>query len=410
MGHAAASFSRSERPYPGAGDVSSTSFDPDALIEEARAATGLSDLGEGGIRERLAVLCETYEHHVWDEAGRRRNRRRVLGLLSTRLRVEAALRAHPEILDRPLGSPMVLTGLPRSGTSALFNLLAADPAARPLLLWETQFPDPAAGLAEGEDDPRHLAMKRYYEDAQKKNPEFTKMHFASADTPEECVLLQSYAWYREQDLGPMYAYYRKLLQLLDWQRPGERWLLKTPAHMWAIEALIEHFPDVSIVWSHRDPGLCVASICSMTSNLLRGCALDDRDLGPIVMDFYATSLERGLEARDRCDPARFLDVSHDDFVADALGVALRIYGHFGLPVSARARAALESHVAANPRGKHGRHDYSLDQYGLEPGAVLKRFEGYIERFGVETGRSTGNRGATADPGPRHGDEEGSDHE
>jgi hypothetical protein len=383
--------------------VSSASFDPDVLIEEARAATGLQDLGEDPIREGLAVLCQTYEHDAWDEAARRRNRRRVLGLLSTRLRVEAALRAHPEILDRPLRRPMVLTGLPRSGTSALFNLLAADPAARPLLLWETQYPDPAEGLAEGEDDPRYLAMKRYYEEAQQKNPEFTKMHFASADTPEECVLLQSHAfcgvhhgvevmlepyasWYREQDLGPMYAYYRKLLQLLDWQRPGERWLLKTPAHMWAIEALIEQFPDVSIVWSHRDPQLCVASICSMTSNLMRGCAVDDRDLGPIVMDFYATSLERGLAARDRCDPARFVDVSHDDFVADAMGSALRIYGQFGMPVTAQARESLESHVATHPRGKHGRHDYSLEQYGLDPRDVLNRFERYIVRFSVETGR------------------------
>jgi len=105
-----------------------------------------------------------------------------------------------------------------------------------------------------------------------------------------------------------------------------------------------------------------------------------------VMDFYATSLERGLAARDRCDSARFVDVDHDDFVADAMGIALRVYGDFDLAMSAQARAAIERHVAANPKGKHGRHEYSLEQYGLEPDAVLKRFEGYIERFGIDVGR------------------------
>ena len=135
------------------------------------------------------------------------------------------------------------------------------------------------------------------------------------------IMLEPYAsWYREQDLGPMYRYYRDLLCLLDWQRPGERWLLKAPAHMWAIEPLLDCFPDVSIVWSHRDPLLCTASICSMTHALADGLAIDKTVLGPIVMDFYATSLERGLAARDRAGAASFVDVTHDEFVDDSLAV------------------------------------------------------------------------------------------
>jgi hypothetical protein len=380
--------------------MSEVSFDPEDLMQAAKSTTGLADFGPEDFREPLDVLCRTYDANPWDEHGRKRNHRRVLGLLATRLRVQEALRKHPEILERPLSKPMMLTGLPRSGTSALFNLLAADPAARPLLLWESQFPDPPQNLAEGETDPRYLGVKAYYEQAHKKNPEFTKIHFASADTPEECVLLHAlslngvhhgvevmlepYAsWYRKQDLGPMYAYYRTLLQMLDWQRPGERWLLKAPAHMWAIEALIEHFPDVSIVWSHRNPLLCTASICSMTANILQGCEVDTRELGPVVMDFYATSLERGLAARDRSDPARFVDVTHDDFVASSLGVVERIYGHFGMPLGEAAGTALQAHVAANPKGKHGRHSYSLEAYGLDPDQVRARFTDYSERFGID---------------------------
>ena len=347
------------------------------------------------------MLCQTYERAPFDERGRKRNRRRVLQLLSSRLRVEDALRRHPEIRGREIRRPTVLTGLPRSGTSALFSLLAVDPEARPLLLWETQHPEPAVGLAPGQPDPRYQAVKAYYEQAHQKNPEFTKIHYASADTPEECVLLQAltlngvhygvevmlepYAsWYRKQDLLPMYRYYRSLLQMLDWQRPGERWLLKAPAHMWAIDALIETFPDVGVVWSHRDPLLCTASICSMTYAISNGALqISKQELGPVVFDFYATSLERGLAVRDRSNAARFVDVTHDDFVTDPLGVARRIYDHFGLPLSKPAEAAMRAHVRDNPQGKHGRHAYALEEWGLEAGAVRERFKSYLERFDLE---------------------------
>jgi Sulfotransferase family len=378
-------------------------FDVESLLVEASAATGLSDFGDADFREPLGVLCQTYQRAAYDERGRKRNRRRVLQLLSSRLRVEAALRRHPEIREREIRRPMVLTGLPRSGTSALFNLLAADAEARPLLLWETQHPDPVEGLAPGQPDPRYLAIKTYYEEAHQKNPEFTKMHYASADTPEECVLLQAlslngvhygvepmlepYAsWYRKQDLRPMYRYYRTLLQMLDWQRPGERWLLKAPAHMWAIDPLIETFPDVSVVWSHRDPLLCIASICSMTWAIPNGALqISKQELGPVVFDFYATSLERGLAVRDRSDEARFIDVTHDDFVDDSLGVARRIYAHFGLSLSKPAEAAMQAHVRENPQGKHGRHTYALEEWGLSADAVRERFKSYIERFDLGGG-------------------------
>jgi hypothetical protein len=386
------------------GDVSGdVSYDVDALLERARDAAHLSDFGADDFLTPLRVLCETYARAPFDEQGHKRNQRRLLTLLAARLRVQAALVQHPEIQDRKLSHPMLLTGMPRSGTSALFNLLAADPASRALLLWETQFPDPCEGLAPGEPDPRHEAVKAYYLDAHKKNPEFTKIHYSSADTPEECVLLQAlsmhgvhhgvevmlepYAsWYRDQDLGPMYAYYKMLLQMLDWQRPGDRWLLKAPAHMWAIEAVIENFPDVSIVWSHRDPLLCTASICSMTAAIPGGTLkTDPEQLGPIVMDFYATSLERGLAARDRCETSRFIDVSHDDFIDDSLGVAKNIYDHFDLVLGPEVEAAMNTHVEKNPQGKHGSHDYSLEEWGLDAASVRERFAPYIERFEIETG-------------------------
>ncbi|NRA97785.1 MAG: sulfotransferase [Planctomycetes bacterium] len=384
--------------------MSELGFDEAAILEDARAeAGGLSDFGADDFREGLSVLCRTYDENPFTTAGRRRSRRRLVDLLATRLRVQEAFRKHPEVRERRIEGPMVLTGLPRSGTSALFNLLGRDPAARPLLNWETRYPDPAEGLAPGAPDPRREAIERYLAKGREKNPEFTKVHFASADTPEECVLLHAVAfhgvqlgvepmfapyasWYRGQKLDGMYRYYADLLRLLDWQRPGERWLLKAPAHMWGIDALLAVFPDVSIVWSHRDPLLCIASIASMTHLLAQPLIdVDPKALGPVVMDFYATSLERGLAVRDGCDASRFVDVAHDDFVEDALAVADRIHRHFGLPLDGEARAAMQAHLEANPKGKHGTHRYDLESFGLDADRVRERFSDYVDRFQVKTG-------------------------
>jgi hypothetical protein len=390
------------RLRPGDWIMAHPAFDEESVLRDAcEAAGGLSDFGRDDFREGLRVLLATYAANDWTEKGHRQNRRRVVRLLASRLKIEAAFRRHREIRKRPIAKPMVLTGLPRSGTSALFNLLATDPDARALLLWETQFPEPAEGLAAGARDPRRDMVEEFYRQSREKNPEFTKIHFASANTPEECVLLHAYAlhgvhigieimlepygsWFRAQDLRTMYGYYRDLLRLLDWQRPGKRWLLKAPAHMWGIDALIETFPDVSIVWSHRDPVACTASICSMTHALFGAKKqVDPAWLGPVVMDWYASSLERGLSVRDRCDPGRFVDVTHDEFVEDSMTAVERIYHWFDMPLPDAARSEMARHIAENPRGKHGAHRYDLETYGLTREMVVARFAPYIERFRIE---------------------------
>jgi hypothetical protein len=381
--------------------VAEAGFSEAALLEEARRRTGLDDFGDPGFRAGLRVLLETYEKTArFSEPGRRRNRGRLLRLLENRLRVEAALARHPEIRRRPIRRPLVLTGLPRSGTSALQGLLAADPAARPLRLWEALHPWPLEGLRPGEPDPRREAVEERTARAREKNPAFTRVHYTSADTPEECVLLLSHdfcdvqmgievamepyaSWFRRQDLRRTYAYYADLLRLLDWQRPGERWLLKAPAHLWAIDVLLATFPDAAIVWTHRDPLACIASVCSMTALLMAGReSFDPGELGPALLDFYAASLERGLALRERCDPARFLDVDYRAFVADPLASAARIYSHFGLPLADAAREVMARHARENPQGRHGEHRYRLEEWGLDAQRVRERFAAYAARFGL----------------------------
>jgi hypothetical protein len=366
------------------------------VLADARAAAGLGDFGDPGFREGLGVLLETYAREDFTERGRRRARRRIVQLLATRLRVEAALRRHPEIREREIRRPLYLTGLPRTGTSALFNLLGVDPAARPLLLWEATFPDPAEGLAPGQPDPRYLAVKAHYERSRERNPEFTKIHFADADTPEECVLLLAHdfcdvqlgievlmepygSWFQRQDLHRPYAYYADLLRMLDWQRPGERWLLKSPAHLQALDVIVEMFPDACIVVTHRDPRECVGSYCSMMAALMDQRRTDPRALGPVVLEYLARKMERAMAARARLDDKRFLDLRYTDFVADPLAAARRIYAHFELPLPAGTAAALERHVREHPQGRHGAHEYGLEEYGLTPERVIERLRGYVER-------------------------------
>lgn len=379
-------------------------YTADALVDTAKQKTGLDDLGDEGFREGLQVLCNTFEQTAgMSEKGRKQNWKRLEKLLEMRLKIEAAWKRHPEILEREVRQPFFLTGLPRTGTSALFNLLGMDPATRPLLLWESFFPDPIEGLPEGAPDPRHEAMKAANEQMREGNKDFSKIHFTSADTPEECVLLMAAtfehvhngieilmepykSWFEAQDMHRPYAWYKNVLKLLDWQRPGDRWLLKSPAHLWALDVLVEQYPDCCVIVTHRNLAEVFASYCSMMAMVfnMNGCT-PIADLGPAALDSLAVSLERGLAVRDASDPARFIDVRFDDFVADNMATAEKIYAHFGLPLDGAARAAMEAHVAGNPKGKHGAHEYDLGQYGLTLDMIRDRLGAYAERYELEIG-------------------------
>jgi hypothetical protein len=365
----------------------------DLLDTATRENPGLEDFGSNAFRAGLEALCETYARAPLSEAGARRAQRRLIGLLGTRLRVAATLARHPEIRERRIGGPLVLTGLPRSGTTALFNLLACDAAARPLLFWETSHPDPAAGLEAGAPDPRRAAIVDMIDRHRTRNPDFDAMHFTDADAPEECVLLQGFGfhgvqlgiepllepyatYFREVSPTPMYRDYADAIRMLDWQRPGTRWLLKSPAHLWALEELVAVFPDARIVWNHRDPVAVIPSMASITSALAQTMGdFEPQRLGPKVLEFYATSLERGLRSRERLGEDRFFDVDYDRLVATPLESVASLYDAFGFDLGRASRDAMARHLAAHPQGKHGRHAYDLASFALDREAIEHRFAG-----------------------------------
>ncbi|MAT91119.1 MAG: hypothetical protein CME59_00810 [Halioglobus sp.] len=371
-------------------------FVADELIDEAQQQTGFEDFGALPYREGLEALLATYDRNVRDPAGRDRCRQRVVMQLATRLKCENAFKTIPQYAEEAVTAPVFVTGLPRSGTSALLNLLVAAPENRGLLQWEVQFPDPWPGSQPGEEDPRYPFLVKALEES--RNSDFAKIHFVDADTPEECVLLHAYAfngvqlgfeimlepyrsWLLQQDLAPMYAYQKKQMQMLSWRRPGGQWMLKAPAHMWGIDAILEVFPDARFVWCHRDPQKVVPSINSMNKVVMNMYAgdfshLDAGEIGRAVMDWYAMSLQQGLAMRDKLPPELFVDMSQREFVDDPMSVVRRVYAAFNMELAEESRAALQAHIDANPKGKHGKHEYDLAEYGLTADLIAERFAFY----------------------------------
>jgi hypothetical protein len=371
-------------------------LDLEDILAEARRSAGLEDFGGDDFREGLSVLLETYRTNGYSEGAFRQLRGRIVGLLAERLRIEDAWSQHPEIRAVPIVAPMYLTGLPRTGTSALLNLLARDPAMRPMELWEGMNPAPLPGRPAKEDDPRYTSLKEFLDHLYTENPEFGAIHHTTADTPEECihllnhtfadvqfgveVLMEPYgSWFRAQDHGPSYRYYADILRMLQWQRPGERFLLKTPAHLWALDLLVDMFPDCSIVITHREPVECVTSYASMMEAMMEGRDFDRRELGPVVMEYLAAKMDHALACREHIAPARILDVEYTDFIAEPVATARSIYGHFGIPITDDLEAAWAAHVSAHPQGEHGEHEYTLEQYGLSESAIRDRFAAYLSR-------------------------------
>lgn len=371
-------------------------FVADELIADAKGQTGFEDFGEPPYREGLEVLLQTYDRHIKEPEGRQRCRDRVVMQLATRLKCENAFQNIPEVAQQEIKAPIFVTGLPRSGTSALLNLLVAAPDNRGLLQWEVQFPDPWPDSKPGEDDPRYPYLVKALE--QTRNSEFAKIHYIDADTPEECVLLHAFAfggvqlgfeimlepyrsWVLEQDVEVLYAYQKRQMQMLNWRNPGKQWMLKAPAHLWGIEAILNIFPDARFIWCHRDPQKVVPSINSMNKVVMGMYAgdyshLDSGEIGRAVMEWYAMSLEHGFAAREKLPPELFVDCSQREFVDQPMAMVEKVYDAFGLAMEDDSRAAMQAHIDANPKGKHGKHEYNLAEYGLTSEMIDERFAFY----------------------------------
>lgn len=387
------------------GDPRQLSLDPDRLLEEARTRTGLSDFGGDDWREGYERFLEALESEAQLHfVGRVLARSDVLNWLENRLRMAEARRQHPEIDAERVERPVFITGLPRTGTSILHDLLGHDPASRVPLAWEVRHPCPPPETALYESDPRIEAAEEEVRLWCEIVPEYDRMHELGARIPVECIQITAHsfrsdelsgrhvvpgyaAWLAGADLAPAYATHRRMLQLLQWRAPGERWVLKAPSHLGALDALLAVYPDARIVWTHRDPLTVMASVASIlfATAWVRSDAVDaEQVLSWFTGETCAALLAAGSAVRDRADldDARFCDLRYVDLVRDPLAAVAGIYERFELPFAGAAEARIRAAVEARPPGRHGAHRYDFANTGFDPRAERRRFRDYQERYDV----------------------------
>jgi hypothetical protein len=384
-------------------------LDADAMLAKAGERARCDDFGDASFRPRLDAMIDAVEADTGlGPLGRLAIHQRTIRLLTARLLVEDLVRRHPEIRDIELPAPIIVIGLPRSGTTHLVNLIAADTRLRSLPYWESLEPCPLPGDGPGRDgvDPRFERCRRDYEAQMQIVPRLRAMHHQYPTAIEEEIELQdldfsSYTleWYARVpewrdfyltlDQRAHYAYTKKVLQILTFLRGPNHWVLKSPQHLEQIPALLATFPDATFAITHRDPVSALQSAITMLAygDRMRRAAIEPETLAAYWLDRTDQLLRACVRDRDLLPPERSIDVLFHEFMADDVGMVEQIYARNGLEMTREARGELDSFMMANPRGKHGQLAYDLrGDFGLDPDAVRARFDYYFERFPVAVER------------------------
>jgi Sulfotransferase family len=367
------------------------------LLEWAVDDAGVADFGPGDFREGLAVLLDSLERDTdidpEADAGVVGDFRRRL---VNRLEVEAWYADHPEVETVAVRGPIDINGLPRTGTTALADMLSLDPQFRCLRGWEQTQPCPPPRAGEEADDPRRQAFVEH----QKNRPEgYAAMHIVEIDaTMEDTDVLgmafhgqqmmlpvRSYRdWWREADLTETYAYHRRVIKLLTSECPPDLWLFKAPHHKFHLEALTTAYPDIRFVMTHRDPAKVVPSYTSIVSTVMPP-ADGDRDLhalGREICDHLRIGMEHAIDERARIGEDRFLDVHHRDLVSDPKGTIRRIYEWLLLDLTPTVEQTILDWQDANRMGAQGTHQYTAEQYGLSTDQIRSDYDFYIRHFDI----------------------------
>ncbi len=384
-------------------------FEIDALLAEAgRRTGGLDDLGDSPFVEPLARFIDSLENEArLNDTGRIIARERILLHAVNRLGYVEDRKRFPEIAEQRIVKPVFIIGFPRTGTTILHDILAMDPDSRAPMTWETMFPSPPPQTATFDTDPRIdrcAALLPTPETETERDRKFRAMHPMGATLSQECVTMMGEAmctplfhnqfrvpsyqdWVDDEaDWSHVYDVHHGQLQHLQSGHMRDRWVLKTGAHMWGLEQLLRRYPDARIVFTHRDPVKSVTSYASLTT-LVRESSSDEVDGFEIAEDWTARlhkMILRTIAVRDSgaYPEAVFYDMQFSDFVADQFAVIGQIYDALGLPMTDAAAARMRAFIADNPKGKHGTHDYTPEQYGIDPAVIRKDFSAYIDRFAL----------------------------
>ena len=366
------------------------------IVAAAVRTVGMDDFGGTGHEEGLRVLVEDLNSPEAGLTGRGNyfQRSEVKSALVGRLLTQAQFNQLPQHRDVPIERPIFVMGLPRTGTTALHRLLAADPGHQGLEMWLTQYPQPRPPRETWESDPIFSAMQQAFAAHHVEDPDFMGIHYMDATSEEECWRLlrqtgksNSYEslanlprysqWLQGQDWTDAYARHRENLQLIGLNDPEKRWVLKNPSHMTALDALMTVYPDALIVYTHRDPVTCIASSCSLSAETTVGHS--DTYVGGVIghtqLDLWSRAFHAFHDARPKYDQDQFIDVAFKDLVTDPLGVTRRVYDQFGLDWTPEVQSAIEEIDRESKQGKaKPSHTYTLKDYGLTEERVRAAFD------------------------------------
>lgn len=375
----------------------------DALVEQARNATGLSEFDSDSYREGLELL-------VAEANGCGRGTAEGLALfaqdivhnLTNRLKIADYVRGHPEIREQSIERPVVVLGMPRTGTTLTSNLLATDPARRSLLAWIVADPVPPPRLDQLTTDPRCLAQLEAERNEVNADPTGGRFYRKSAVYPTECIYLHNHdfkslywesalpmpgysEWMLSLDMTSAYDYHRMVLQMLQFTAPGS-WNLKMPSHSLHIRWLLAEYPDARIVWTHRDPFTMIGSLMSLIANSQARFTGGDPDIGYISRNYppqIAEHANRMIAIQRERPELEVYDLYYAHMMRDPIGEMQKLYGYLGDPFTDEAEAGMRAWLADNPQGKYGRHEYTLSQFGHTVDSVRPHFENYLAHYDVE---------------------------
>jgi hypothetical protein len=375
-------------------------LDVGVLHDQARAQTGLDDFGPDDYRERMDLFVAALQDiDGLHDPGRLSLSMQVLQVLKNRLLLTDLVKRHPEIRDIELVPPVVIAGLPRTGTTHLHNLLAAGPTFRVLRYWESLEPFPMPGEEGVEPDPRLARTDMAVDFMNQAMPYFPLMHEMTTDHVHEeiqllfndmsSMLMETVghvpAWrdyYLKHDQTPHYEHLRLQLQALQHLRGGRRWLLKSPQHLEQLPVLERVFPGVTVVVTHRDPVPVTLSMLVMlcyTARMHRS-PVDTAEIVEYWVDRLDLMLRSLMRDRGAIAPDRSMDVRFDDFMADDLAVTEQIYELAGEPMTDEARSAMRDYLDGHRRGRLGTLKTSPEMFGLTEAALRERFAPYVEQF------------------------------
>jgi len=392
------------------GIVSSTglghaSLDPDELIATAKKQTGLVNFGEGPHRNALGILCTALENEAkLSFLGRHLTRQQLLKGLHDQLQLQDWFRRHPEIADEKIEQPLIIIGMPRTGTTILHELMTQDAANRNPLFWEVAYPFPPPETASYATDARIKRHQRELDFSHYLMPGVQGMHRMGAQLPQECVAVTAYVftsmlystifripsytrWLENgADHAAAFRFHRRFHQLLQWRCKAKHWVVKSPGHLWTLPALLNEYPDARLVQTHRDPLRILSSLTSLSATIRQAYSthIDTQAIAHEWSDTCAFALNASMKARQSgiLQAQQVIDIQFGDFMRTPVECVRAIYQKFDLPFDEQLTTRIPQYIAANPSDKHGGHKHSFADTGLDLTSERAKVREYQDYFGV----------------------------